>query len=187
MPGMMLYMIESGWVRIYSIGRTGQELTIKIFEKNEIFGELSLLDDNLHSVTSITLSPTVVWLLPKSDLKEFLDRFPGILHAFIHILVARVRLTTRHVEAMTFQDVQGRLAFMLLNLAKRHGQQTEDEIRIDIPLTQVDLATIVGATRESVNKALSYLRSQNLVKVDGTHFVVVDSTGLNKLIQERGR
>lgn len=90
-------------------------------------------------------------------IEEFLERYPGITRAMIQILVAWVRSTTHHVEAMTFQDVQGRLAYEMLNLAVRHGRGTDDVIEIDIPLTQGDLATIVGATRESVNKAFSAL------------------------------
>lgn len=187
MPGMMLYMIEEGCVRVFSIGRTGQELTLAIFGAGEIFGELSILDSQHHSVTAITLSATVVWLLPQADLKDLMERYPVIAEAMIQLLVARVRSTTHHVEAMTFQDVQGRLAYELLNLAERHGCEVGEIIVIKIPLTQGDLATIVGATRESVNKSMSALRSQNLVQVDGTEITVLNPDGLRRMVHERGR
>ena len=82
---------------------------------------------------------------------------------------------------------EGRLAYELLNLAERHGCQTGDTIVIDIPLTQGDLATIVGATRESINKAMSALRSQNLVQIDGTQVTLLNPAGLRNMVHERGR
>jgi CRP-like cAMP-binding protein len=187
MPGMILYMIEEGSVRVFSIGRTGQELTLAIFGAGDIFGELSILDDQHHSATAVTLAATVVWLLPRADLRDLTERYPVIAEAMIQLLVARVRSATHHIEAITFLDVQGRLAYELLNLAERHGCQTGEVIEINIPLTQGDLATIVCATRESVNKSMSALRSQKLVEIDGTTIFLLNPAGLQIMVHERGR
>lgn len=182
-----MYMIESGSVRLISIGRTGQELTLNVLGPGEVFGELSILDGQQRSATAITLAPTVVWLLAQSDIKEFMAIYPSVNQAMIQILVERVRATARRLEAMTFQDVLGRLAYELLSLAERSGQLSEEGIEITIPLTQVDLATMVGATRESVNKSVSILRTQNLVDVDGTRWFLLDPEGMQQILYERGR
>ena len=187
MPGSILYIIEQGYVRVFSIGRTGQELTLNICGPGEIFGELSILDNQYHSATAITLAQTVVLLLAKTELDLFMERYPQIERAMIQLLVARLRTTTRHAEAMTFQDVQGRLACEILNLGEKHGQLHSNAIKVDIPLTQGDLATMVGASRESVNKALSALRAQNLVDIDSSSLTVLNPSGLRRMIQERGR
>jgi CRP/FNR family cyclic AMP-dependent transcriptional regulator len=187
MPGTMMYMIESGSVRVISIGRTGQELTLNVLGPGEIFGELSLLDGQQRSATAITLAPAVVWLLSQVDLKEFMNKYPPVNQAMLRILVERVRATARRLEAMTFQDVLGRLAFELLSLAERSGQPGDMGIEITIPLTQVDLATMVGATRESVNKAVSILRSKELIDVDGTRWFLQDPAGMQQILYERGR
>ena len=187
MPGTMMYMIETGSVRVISIGRTGQELTLNVLGPGEIFGELSILDGQQRSATAITLVPTVVWLLSQADLKEFMSKYPPVNQAMIQILVERVRATARRLEAMTFQDVLGRLAFELLSLADRSGQPYEQGIEITIPLTQVDLASMVGATRESVNKAVSVLRSKELINVDGTRWFLQDPAGIQQILYERGR
>ena len=187
MPGTMMYMIETGSVRVISIGRTGQELTLNVLGPGEIFGELSILDGQQRSATAITLVPTVVWLLSQADLNEFMSKYPPVNKAMIQILVERVRATARRLEAMTFQDVLGRLAFELLSLADRSGQPYEQGIEITIPLTQVDLASMVGATRESVNKAVSVLRSKELINVDGTRWFLQDPAGIQQILYERGR
>jgi CRP-like cAMP-binding protein len=88
---------------------------------------------------------------------------------------------------MTFQDVLGRLAFELLSLAERSGLPGEQGIEITIPLTQVDLATMVGATRESVNKGVSILRTQKLIDFDGSRWFIQDADGLQQILYERGR
>jgi CRP-like cAMP-binding protein len=187
MPGTMMYMIESGSVRVISIGRTGQELTLNVLGPGDLFGELSILDGQHRSATAITLAPTVAWLLSQADLKEFMVKFPPVNQAMIDVLVDRVRSTARRLEAMTFQDVLGRLAFELLSLAERNGQPHEQGIEITIPLTQVDLATMVGATRESVNKSVSVLRSRGLIDVDGTTWYLLDPAGMQQILYERGR
>lgn len=187
MPGTMMYMIESGSVRVISIGRTGQELTLNVLGPGEVFGELSILDGEHRSATAITITPTVVWLLAQSDLTKFMNEYPSVNQAMVQLLVDRVRATAQRLEAMTFQDVLGRLAFELLSLAERSGEPTDQGIAITIPLTQVDLATMVGATRESVNKAVSILRTQNLVDFDGTSWVIQDINGMQQILYERGR
>ena len=187
MPGTMMYMIESGSVRVVSIGHTGQELTLNVLGPGDIFGELSILDGEHRSATAITLAPTVVWLLSQADLSRFMNEYSPVNQAMIQLLVDRVRLTARSLEAMTFQDVLGRLAFELLSLADRSGKPSEQGIEITIPLTQVDLATMVGATRESVNKSVSILRTRGLIDFDGTCWIVQDSDGLQQILYERGR
>jgi CRP-like cAMP-binding protein len=187
MPGMMLYMIEKGCVRVFSLGRTGQELTFEIFGPKEVFGELSILDDKHHTATAITVLPSVIWLMPKSALDELLHSQPASALAMIRILVKRIRSRAQYTEAMTFQDVQGRVAYALTNLAERFGVDTDQGLEIDIPLTQVDLGSIIGVTRESVNKALATLRAQDMVSLDGSRLFVLNMAGLQKMIQDRGR
>ena len=187
MPGMMLYMLSEGHVRLYSIGHTAQEFTYYICGPGEVFGELSLLDDGYHSATCMTMTPIKTWLLFKDQLADILQKYPLVSLRLLGILANRIRNTTRKAEAMAFQDVQGRLAYEILNLARKYGIQTEEGIMISVPLNQNDLASMVGATRESVNKALSLLRTQNMIRLSGSSVVMMDRPGLERMLRERGR
>lgn len=187
MPGMTLYMIAEGYVRLYSMGQTGQEFTYYIYGPMEIFGELSLMDNGYHAASCITLTPIKIWLLSKDQLFDVLKKYPAITIRLLRIIASRVRSTTRKAEAMAFQDVQGRLAYEILDLEKMCGIWTADGISIDIPLNQNDLASMVGATRESVNKALSTFRSKNLIKMSASNIIITDRAGLEKILLERGR
>ena len=188
MPGTTLYLISDGYVRTYSIGQTGQEFTFWIYGPGEVFGELSLLDQGgYHSATCTTLTPIKTWLLSKENLFSILRRHPPLMLRFLGLISHRVRIATRKAEVMAFQDVQGRLAYEMLSLVERSAFATEEDIAIEVPLTQNELASMVGATRESVNKALALLRSQNLIKLSGANIVICDAQGLRQMIMERGR
>jgi CRP-like cAMP-binding protein len=129
----------------------------------------------------------VIWLMPKSALDELLAGSSATAMAMIRILVKRIRSRAQYTEAMTFQDVQGRVAYALINLAERFGAESVNGLEIDIPLTQVDLGSIIGVTRESVNKALATLRAQELVSLDGSRLSILNLGGLQRMIQDRGR
>jgi CRP/FNR family transcriptional regulator, cyclic AMP receptor protein len=188
MPGSrILYMIVSGWVRVYSIGLTGQELTHSILGRGDILGEMSLLDRKNHSATALTITQTEVWLLPGVDYEEMLERYPSVSKALVDVLVQRLRSAINHAESLVFQDVLGRLAYEILYLAECHGKKVGETLEIGFPLTQNDLATMVGATRESVNKALSILRAKNLVSLECASIMVLNLPGLMRIVYERGR
>lgn len=187
MQGSTLYMIEEGSVRVFGVGLTGQEHTLNTFGPGEIFGELSLIDSRPRSASAITMAPSAIWMLSQSDLNVLLDRCATLSKALLRLLAERVRTAASHAEAIIFQDVPGRLAYELLNLAERHGRKVPQGTQLDIPLTQSDLATIVGATRESVNKAMTFLRTRNFIQVDGVQITIADLDGLRRVLIERGR
>jgi CRP-like cAMP-binding protein len=187
MPGSSLYVIAEGSVRVFAVGLTGQEHTFTTFGPGNFFGELSVIDGLPRTASAITLDQTVLWLMTRESFIRLLDDCPSLCRAVVEILAGRIRRSATHVESIIFQDVLGRVAFEILNLADRHGRASDDGIEIDMPLTQSDLATIVGATRESVNKALSTLRKQGLLEMEGTRLVVFDAEELMDLVGRRGR
>ena len=187
MPGSSLYVIEVGSVRVYAVGLTGQEHTFTTFGPGNFFGELSVIDGQPRTASAITLNHSVIWLMPRESFNRLLDDCPALCRSVVEILAGRVRRSATHVESIIFQDVLGRVAFEVLNLAERHGREVGSTIEIDMPLTQSDLATIVGATRESVNKALSTLRKQGLLEMEGTELQVLNAEKLMELVGRRGR
>lgn len=187
MPGTTLYLIEEGRVRLSSVGHNGHEHTLAIYGPGDIFGELTMLDGLPRSASAITITTTAVWMLSKPDFDRLMEQFPPMARAMNRILASRLRASATHVEAIIFQDVIGRLAYELFNLSQHHGRQDSDSdgIVIDMPLTQADLGSIIGATRESVNKALATLRSRQLIQVEGTQIVVLNPMELQKMLVGR--
>jgi CRP/FNR family cyclic AMP-dependent transcriptional regulator len=181
-PGDTTYIIESGKVRIFVLSESGQEISVRICGTGEVFGELSMLDGLPRSAGAIAMEETLVLTLQREDFQELLAAYPHMAKGIMATLTARVRYTTQYAENLTFLDVEGRVAQRLLELVDQYGIQTADGMEIALQLTQSDLASLVGATRERVNKVLATFRNQGLIELDAERIVVRDRRGLKRHI-----
>jgi CRP-like cAMP-binding protein len=181
-PGDTMYIIESGMVRIFILSESGQELSVRVYGTGEVFGELSMLDGLPRSAGAIVMEETQVFTLQREDFLELLDAYPRLAKGVVATLSARVRYTTQYAECLAFLDVDGRVAKRLLELADQRSVQTPEGTEISLQLTQSDLASLVGATREIVNKVLGAFRRQGLIEMDGQRIVVRDRRGLKRRI-----
>jgi CRP/FNR family cyclic AMP-dependent transcriptional regulator len=181
-PGQSLYIVESGKVRIFILSEAGQEISVRVYGCGEVFGELSMLDGLPRSAGAIAMDKTLVLTLHRDDFLALLERYPRMAPGIIATLSARVRYTTEYAESLAFLDVNGRVAKRLLELADLYGVKKERGTEIDLGLTQRELASLVGTTRESVNKVVGTFRDQGLIEVEGQRITVVDRRGLKRRI-----
>lgn len=165
-PGVALYVILHGKVKIHSETSEGTDCIIAILSDGEFFGELAVIDGEERSADATTLEPTELLMLTRDDLHDILRRYPGISLRLLATLAGRIRRTTESYLAYSSLDVNGRLALQLLRLSQQHGIVTTTGIKIDLRLTQTDLGALVGASRESVNKVMGFFRRQAYVSVD---------------------
>jgi CRP/FNR family transcriptional regulator/CRP/FNR family cyclic AMP-dependent transcriptional regulator len=180
-PGLVLYVVEKGQVRIFVQGEDGQEVSVALCGPGEVFGELAVIDGLPRSATAIALEDTVVHTLSRDAFREHMRRSPQLTFNFLQVLSVRVRTSTRQMDTLTMLGVSGRLARKLLELAKNHGERSPEGVRINVALTQSDLASFIGATRESLNKALGSFRRQGLILQKEGHIVIVDPEALRQL------
>jgi len=164
--GQVLYVIKEGKVKICLISPDGQEIALTIFGKGDSFGEFALLDGLGRSADAITLEKVVCYTLQRSDFHKAIIKNPRIAIQVLEVLSKRLRNTDQQVEDLIFLDVNGRVAKKLLELAEAHGVQVGDGTRIDMRLTQNELASMVGASRESVNKVLGYFTDRQFISTD---------------------
>jgi CRP/FNR family transcriptional regulator/CRP/FNR family cyclic AMP-dependent transcriptional regulator len=181
-PGTGLYLITNGQVKVVVPSETGEEALLTILESGDLFGELALFDGLPRSATVVALQKTEVLLLRREDFLAFVDRNPDVAIALLAVLSRRLRATNELIEEAVFLDVPGRLAKRLLDLAERHGKQTEQGVEIELKLTQQELAAMIGATRESVNKQLGWLRDHGLIQLDRQRITVLRPEELRKRI-----
>ena len=166
-PGQVLYVIKEGKVKICQISPDGQEMTLTVLGKGEYFGELALLDGLPRSTDAIASERVECYTLQRTDFHNAIMKNPKIAIQALEVLSKRLRNTNQMVEDMIFLDVYGRVAKKLLELADAHGAKAEDGgIRIEMRLTQQELASMVGASRESVNKVMGYFTEKNFISTD---------------------
>ena len=180
-PGQTLYIIESGKVRIFILSESGQEISVNIYGPGDVFGELALLDGLPRSAGAVAMEKTVTFTLHRDDFLRHLEACPRMARSIMEVLSTRVRYTTDYAESLAFLDVYGRVAAKLLELADRYGVQKEG-IEIELRLTQAELASWVGASRERVNKVLGTLRDYGLIEIEGQRITILDRPGLKRRI-----
>ncbi len=165
-PGVALYVIITGKIKIHTEMPDGGDCIIAILSEGDFFGELAVIDGEERSADATTLAATELLMLTRDDLQQILERYPRISMRLLETLAGRLRRTTEAYLAYSTLDVNGRLAMQLIRLAEQHGIVTGQGVRIDLRLTQTDLGALVGASRESVNKVLGYFRRQGWVVLD---------------------
>ena len=180
-PGEILYIIESGKVRTFCLSDWGREMSLDLYGPGEVFGELSLLDGLPRSTGAIAIENVVTHTLGRAALLHCMQFYPRIAIGIIEVLAARLRYATNYAEHLAFLDVHRPVAARLLDLAERYGVQKEG-VEIQLRLTQSDLGSWVGATRERVNRVLSSFRDRGLVRLEGHTITVLDTDELRKLI-----
>ena len=166
--GHSLYLVKSGQVRIFVNGLDGHETSVILFGRpGEIFGELAIIDGLPRSATAIALGQTVLYTMNRDAFRHHMVHCPQLSLNFMRELSMRVRYNTRQMDSLASLGISQRLARKLIELAKKYGVAVETgEVKgvcIDMALTQSDLASLVGATRESINKSLSEFRRQKLI------------------------
>jgi CRP-like cAMP-binding protein len=181
-PGDNLYIIESGTVKINLTSPEGKEITLALLGSGEFFGELALLDGLPRSSDALTMENCQFLLLGRGDFLQLIEERPRMALQLIEVLSRRLRSDNQLIQDAAFFDVPARLARVILGLADTLGQPVGSEVAISRRLTQTELAGMVGATRESVNRWLVYFERQGLIRRQTGLITVVKPDGLRKRI-----
>lgn len=177
--GQLLYFVKSGSVRIFVNGLDGSETSvILIGSPGQLFGELAVIDGLPRSATAVAMTPTILCTLNRTTFREQLRRYPQFGLNFMQILSTRVRYNTKQMDSFASLDVSQRLARKLMELAQNYGQIQANGVYITMTLTQSDLASLIGATRESINKNLRAFRRQQWIDLNHGHITILDPEAL---------
>ena len=175
-PGDALFIIASGSVKITVPTDGGLESAILTrIRAGGFFGELALLDGGIRSATAVAIGPVEALVLQRTAFDRLVDEQPSIRHALLAALAAEIRRLTAQVEDLHFLDLPGRLARHLLReIADEGGTLPSDEARVPWPYTQGELASMIGGSRQSVNRLLGDFVGQGLLRFEGDDLVIPD-------------
>jgi CRP/FNR family cyclic AMP-dependent transcriptional regulator len=171
-PGDTLLILEEGRVKVSRFTASGQEIVLAISEAPSAFGELALIDGARRSATVTAQTPVVVRVVPRLPLMELVNTEPSVAMALLTGLVAMVRETNERLSDVLALDVPGRLAKWLLATARRTGRPHPEGTVIPFTINQSDLASELGTTRVSVNKALRSFESLGMISLDRHEIVI---------------
>ena len=182
-PGASLCIIEAGRVKLTLPAPDGRgEVVLARLSPGEFFGELALLDGQPRSADAVATEAVELLMLGREDFLRYLEAHPRLAIALLEELSRRLRRDAEIIQDAAFLDIPGRLARVLLRLAETEGQPGSSGTAISARLTQTDLAGMVGATRESVNKWLGVYERRGLLRRQGGRIDLLRPEELHKQI-----
>ena len=179
--GDALYLIEAGRVRLYRSAHDGRQLTLAMLDEGEAFGLVPVNGDDLHDAYAEAMSDCVLRVVPAADLERTAAEHPQVALNLMRSLSQRLRSVEDRLESLAFRGVAARLAGQLLELMERYGRVTPQGIRIDERFTHMQLAEMIGASRETLTKVLNELRESGLIDVRERLVWVLDADALEHL------
>ena len=165
--GDRLYVIVAGKIKLGRTSGDGRENLLAILGPGEMFGELSLFDPGPRTATATAVAETTLLGIGHGPMQSWLTDRPEVAKQLLKALARRLRRTNEHLADLVFSDVPGRVAKALLDLSARFGRPTDAGILVAHDLTQEELAQLVGASRETVNKALADFASRGWLRLEG--------------------
>src|SRR5215207_8622441 len=169
-----LYVVVSGKIKLGRSGSAGRENLLAVLGPGQMFGELSLFDPGPRSTTATAVTPSELRTLEHDELMGWLTGRPEVAQGLLGQLAARLRRANDVVADMVFSDVPGRVAKQLLELAQRFGDRRDDGVHVHHDLTQEELAQLVGASRETVNKALADFAARGWIRLEPRSVTILD-------------
>ncbi|MGI8722841.1 MAG: Crp/Fnr family transcriptional regulator [Geodermatophilaceae bacterium] len=180
-PGDTLFIILKGKVKIVRRAPDGRENVLSVMGPSDQFGELSIFDPGPRTATATALTAVSLATMSQQALLPWIDAHPEIGVQLLRVLARRLRRTNDTVADLIFTDVPGRVAKSLLEMADRFGLRDDSGLlRVTHDLTQEELAQLVGASRETVNKALADFAHRGWLRLEGKTVQVLDEERLRR-------
>jgi len=178
--GEVVYFILSGAVKVHIEQEDGSDVSISILGPGEIIGEMSALDQTNRSASVITIEKTTLLWVDRETFRRFVMAIPALAAELACTISSRLRSANEQIQSLAAVEVETRIARRIIAFAERYGQPLPNgDLLIPIRLTQTDIATLVGASREHTNKILVSYKERGYLSVDHNyHITIHDKTAL---------
>ena len=175
-----VYLLEKGLVRIFRLSAQGSRVHSAMCGRAKCSASCRRSPTTRARASRRRSARRFVWRIPIPELRRLIDTVPLIALRVAEQMEKRFKRVESRVEGLALRDLRSRVCFMLLELAEDFGRQTDGEVLIDLPLNQHDLATLIGASRQSVNKCLRDLRETRRIAYRKRRFALLDPDGLRR-------
>jgi len=179
-PGDSLFVVRQGRVKVVLIGEDGREVILGVLGVSEHFGELSLIDDRPRSAHVIAMEDSHLLVLRREDFRKRVESSPAVAWSLLTELSRRLRRADEKIGGLVLLDVPGRIARLLLDLSEETGADT-----IEKPLTHQTIAQMIGASRETVSRAMKDFQDANWVTVERRRITLADRQALEQRAQAK--
>jgi CRP-like cAMP-binding protein len=171
-PGDAMFIIAKGRVKVVLYGDNGREVILTLLKAGEFFGEMALLDDLPRSANVIAHEDSQVLVLKRDQFAEHIKNSPTTALNVMAELSRRLRRADEIIGNLATLDVYGRVAHIMIDLAKKDGEEVEEGILIRERPTQQDIASMIGTSRETVSRVLSEFQKRGFVEMRGREILL---------------
>jgi CRP/FNR family transcriptional regulator, cyclic AMP receptor protein len=179
-PGDSLYVLRQGRAKVVLIGEDGREVILGVLEPGAHFGELALIDDQPRSAHVIAMEDSQLLILRREDFRRRVEANPPVAWALLTELSRRLRRADQKIGGLVLLDVPGRISRLLLDLSAE-----SDSATIEKPLTHQTIAQMIGASRETVSRAMKEFQEEGLIRVERRRIAVANRDALEERAQIR--
>lgn len=172
--GDHLFIVSSGKVKLGTKSPDGRENLLMILGPGDMFGDLSLFDSGPRTATATAVTETKLLSLGQDKVIPWVKEHPEVSLHLLARLASRLRRTNEVVGDLVFADVPGRVAKALIDLGVKFGEKREEGLFVNHDLTQEELAQLVGASRETVNKALADFAQRGWLRLEARSVMILD-------------
>jgi CRP/FNR family cyclic AMP-dependent transcriptional regulator len=180
-PTDTVYIVAEGNIKTSKISESGKELTLSYNGPGDMFGELAVLEERPRRTAAIALSESKVWAIPSDELMQIALSASAFALRLGTIIGQRRRELENRMENLVFRDVPERLAHQLVLLADKHGVEKNGRIEITFRISQLELANLIGATRETTSTAINELKRLGILDTSHRKIVIKDYKALKDL------
>ncbi len=173
-----LYILKEGRIKITYIAKDGRELTIDILEPGDIFGELTMAEDEERRTSAEAIEDSLICTISTEAFEAFLSMKPHISLTITKWMGSRLRKIENRFEKLIFQDVPTRLTSLLNDLADKYGEEVEEGLKITIKLSHQEMANLIGAARETVTLEINNMKRRGKIMVKERSYIMPSQRGV---------
>lgn len=173
-PGEALYLLKEGKIKLTRQAEDGREHILHLVHAGEVFAEVVLFDGGGYPATAETMEDCQIGIIRNKDLEGIIADDPQLALAMLKIMARRLRAAQEKVMSLALHDAVRRVATTLLRLAEEHGVAEPEGLRLNLNLTNQDLANLAGTSRETVSRTLSDFRRRGIVRFSGQQVLILN-------------
>jgi CRP-like cAMP-binding protein len=177
-----VYYVEEGLVKAFNISKYGEENLLSIRKKHEVFPLIWTLTGQERDIIYQTLVPTTVWRIDHDVYLTYIHTHPEILPPVVDMVTEMYRLHSERILNLAYRTVRERLVSFLITMVGRFGQESSDEILINVPLKHQDIASSINASRETASRELAFLERRGLITTKHSYITIKDKEGLKNFL-----
>lgn len=171
-----LYIIETGLVKLFKIGKNGNEYIFRLLKEGEFFGELVLFENEVLHSSAEAVEDCTICIIAKKDLEGLIKHSADLSYSLLSAVTSLLNKAEIQRESLVLEDAMEKTVRLLQELAKENGTESKEGILINLPLSRAGLASLIGISNETLSRKLTELQDEKVLEIKGNKQILLKSS-----------